>query len=263
MVTPEDELRNRAYQSEVSRIAQQTDPFVGPSYINKYGDPIDTFYAGGSPTFNEMTGRDETYVGRDGTITYGKDTFPDGAPIMDPAKDDIFSYDLDGYGAGYKKGKDRLSKKDLKNLRNQGYSLEDIVNYADAQISDGVTSGDKARRLLERFRDEVQNNGASIDVDAPFEGPIQMPDAPFEGPVQGGPITQPGQKSDAPEFDFSGPITKLPVPGDPDYVDPLPGVEREPKPVSEPVDKTKKGNKGDTRGFEGLLNAGKKKGKKK
>ena len=37
--------------------------------FNKYGDPIDTIYAGGSPTFNESTGRWQDYTGQNGTVT--------------------------------------------------------------------------------------------------------------------------------------------------------------------------------------------------
>ena len=125
---------------------------------NQYGDPFGTMYLGGSPTYNEATGKDETYRGADGTITRGKDTFPDGAPMMDPKTDDIYKYDTDGYGAGYKKGTNRLSKIDLKNLKNQGYSLEDIVDYADNIGETGViTDGGAAQRLLDRYRDKIAN----------------------------------------------------------------------------------------------------------
>ena len=38
---------------------------------NQYGDPEGTNYAGGSPTFNERTGQQESYTGANGAVTNG------------------------------------------------------------------------------------------------------------------------------------------------------------------------------------------------
>ena len=120
--------------------------------VNQYGDPVGTMYRGGSPTFNEATGKDESYVGADGTFTQGKDTLPNGAPMMDPEKDNIDSYDLDGYGAGYRKGVDRLGASDLRTLREAGYGLQDIIDYSENITASGtVKQGDAARRRLDRY----------------------------------------------------------------------------------------------------------------
>ena len=43
---------------------------------NQYGDPEGTMYAGGSPTFNESTGQQESYTGADGTVTNGGNNSP-------------------------------------------------------------------------------------------------------------------------------------------------------------------------------------------
>tara|TARA_R100001510_G_C7632846_1_gene191426 strand:+ start:484 stop:1230 length:747 start_codon:yes stop_codon:yes gene_type:complete len=89
------------------------------------------------------------------------DYFPDGAPIMDSDKDNIYSYDTSAFGAGSQKDPSvkRLSKADLKNLRNQDYSLEDIVDYADNIGETGViTDGGAAQRLLDRYRKKLSKN---------------------------------------------------------------------------------------------------------
>ena len=44
-------------------------------HTNKYGDPEGRAYAGGSPTFNESTGRYEDYKGADGTVTKAKQNY--------------------------------------------------------------------------------------------------------------------------------------------------------------------------------------------
>ena len=143
---------------------------------NSYGDPIGTEYPGGSPTFNEVSGRDETYIGQDGTITYGKDTFPDGAPIMNPEEDNIYSYDLDGYGAGFKKGTDRLSAIDLKNLKNQGYDLQDIIDYSENITASGtVKQGDRARQVLEKFKNRIKKGGTPDPEPQPEPEPTPNP----------------------------------------------------------------------------------------
>ena len=58
----------------------RTDPVGGnipisnrkPKETNQYGDPKDRVYAGGSPSFNEKTGRYQDYTGADGTVTRAK-----------------------------------------------------------------------------------------------------------------------------------------------------------------------------------------------
>jgi hypothetical protein len=83
-----------------------------------------------------------------------------GAPSMDPTEDNIYSYDTSAFGAGSQKdpSTERLSKIDIKNLRGQGYSRADIVDYADNIGETGViTDGGAAQRLLDRYRDKIAN----------------------------------------------------------------------------------------------------------
>lgn len=81
------------------------------------------------------------------------------APVMTPGVDDIFSYDTKAFGAGSDDGTQRLSKIDLKNLKRQGYALEDIIDYSDKITASGdVLQGEAAKNLLERFKRKVANN---------------------------------------------------------------------------------------------------------
>ena len=89
-----------------------------------------------------------------------------GAPIMNPAKDNIYSYDTSAFGAGSDKDTERLSKIDIKNLRRQGYSRADIIDYADNIGETGViTDGGGAQRLLDRYRNKLLNKGGDDDLD--------------------------------------------------------------------------------------------------
>ena len=48
-----------------------------------------------------------------------------------PSVSNVNDFDRTAGGAGSNRGTDRLSSADLKNLRGQGHSLEDIVSYAE------------------------------------------------------------------------------------------------------------------------------------
>ena len=58
-----------------------------------------------------------------------------------PRVSNINNFDRTAGGAGSQKGTDRLSASDLKNLRGQGHSLQDIVNYADKSYASGAKGG--------------------------------------------------------------------------------------------------------------------------
>ena len=81
------------------------------------------------------------------------------APAMDPEKDSIYSYDTGAYGAGSKKGTERLSAKDIKHLDSQGYSREEIIDYATNIKQTGVKSGAKAQALLDKYKAGIINSG--------------------------------------------------------------------------------------------------------
>ena len=122
---------------------------------NKYGDPVDTVYAGGSPSFNEKTGRYEDYTGADGTVTRAK---------PQPQKQgrmagDIFNRDFQPGPARGNDVRDIRGTNDSRN--NKGETQIGIGDFMREQISQRNTtdnSGPSVRTF--DFRD---NNNNGID----------------------------------------------------------------------------------------------------
>ena len=141
------------------------------------------------------------------------DYFPDGAPIMDPDEDNIYGYKTAAYGAGSGKGTERFSKRDIKNLYNQGYSKADIVDYADNIGETGViTDGAAAQKLLNKYRD-------SLTAPEPIDSVDPIIDEPADPIVPPPPIDSNDDREDPPN------ITLPPVIGvDPGDFIPSPGV---------------------------------------
>ena len=113
-----------------------------------------------------------------------------GAPSMDPTEDNIYSYDTSAFGAGSQKdpSTERLSKIDIKNLRRQGYSRADIIDYADNIGETGViTDGGAAQRLLDRYRDKLLNKKGNDDLE--FTDPVDPIGDPDPTPITP-PVTQ-------------------------------------------------------------------------
>jgi len=126
-----------------SRITMPKDSVVTADFIDSDGDGVDD---------RNQRGPGKTY------IKTGK--YAD-APIMNPDEDNIYSYDTSAFGAGSDKDIERLSKIDIKNLRRQGYSRADIVDYADNIGETGViTDGAAAQALLDRYRDKIANKSS-------------------------------------------------------------------------------------------------------
>jgi len=104
------------------------------------------------------------------------------APIMNSDKDNIYGYDTSAFGAGSDKDTERLSKIDLKNLRRQGYSKSDIVDYADNIGETGViTDGAAAQKLLDKYRKSLTTPDPIDSVDPIIDEPIEPvePDNPI------------------------------------------------------------------------------------
>lgn len=101
------------------------------------------------------------------------------------SRPNIYEYDRTAYGAGSFKDGDRLSGADLRNLENQGYSLQEIVDYAENMKASGATkSGGKADAQLERFKQRIldeQNRSAPAPAPAPAPEPTPAP-APTPNP---------------------------------------------------------------------------------
>ena len=134
---------------------------------------------------------------------------------MDPDEDNIYGYNTAAYGAGSGKGTERFSKRDIKNLKNQGYSKADIVDYADNIGETGViTDGAAAQKLLNKYRDSLTAPEPIDSVDPIIDEPV----APIVPP----PIDPIDDREDPPN------ITLPPVIGAPgvdvgDFI-PSPGV---------------------------------------
>ena len=76
-----------------------------------------------------------------------------------PSVSNVNDFDRTAGGAGSNRGNDRLSSADLKNLRGQGHSLEEIVSYAEKSYEEGSKGGganSKAGRLLAKYKDELK-----------------------------------------------------------------------------------------------------------
>jgi len=126
-----------------SRITMPKDTVVTADFLDGDGDGVDD---------RNQRGPGKKY------IKTGK--YAD-APIMNPDEDNIYSYDTSAFGAGSDKDTERLSKIDIKNLRGQGYSRADIVDYADNIGETGViTDGAAAQALLDRYRDKIANKSS-------------------------------------------------------------------------------------------------------
>ena len=155
-------------------------------------------------------------------------TFPDGAPIMDPAEDSIYSYDTSAFGAGSGKDTERLSRADIKNLHNQGYSKADIVDYADNIGETGViTDGAKAQKLLDKYRKSLTKKEPvdSIDPIEDVVDPIDDVVEPVDPITPIGPVNpiDPITDEDDPPFITVPPITGAPGVNVGDYI-PSPGM---------------------------------------
>ena len=150
--------------------------------------------------------------------------FPDGAPILDPKTDNIYKYDTKSFGAGSKKGTQRLSADDLRNLRNQGFALEDIVEYSENITASGdVLQGGKAESVLNKFRSQIEKD--------------REPEVTIPEPVDPEPESPPGPTEPEPETP-APPIIDPPAPPEPETgpgpgpgTGPEPGVTPEPGPV--------------------------------
>ena len=148
-----------------SRITMPKDTVVTADFLDGDGDGVDD---------RNQRGPGKKY------IKTGK--YAD-APIMNPDEDNIYSYDTSAFGAGSDKDIERLSKIDIKNLRGQGYSRADIVDYADNIGETGViTDGGAAQRLLDRYRDKIANKLSREKEDEDPIDDITDPIAPIEDP---------------------------------------------------------------------------------
>ena len=86
----------------------------------------------------------------------------------------INNYDRTSYGAGHSKGTDRISRSDLRELHeNQGFSKQEIIDYAERNYLGDSKGGNKAKSLLERWKNDLKNSGAVAATAPPPPPPTQ------------------------------------------------------------------------------------------
>lgn len=134
------------------------------------------------------------------TQTNGTGGKPEVAPVA-PTVTNIDNFDLTAGGAGAHKGTKRLSAADLKNLRGQGFSVDEIVAYNDRMMATGeVKQGGKAQALLEKYKSEI--TGGGVGNPSPVEQP-ETPPTPVDPP--------PVDNTEPPPAETEIPITPPPV----------------------------------------------------
>ena len=90
---------------------------------------------------------------------------------INTAKEAVYGGGLAGFdagaaGAGSQRGNDRLSKRDIRGLRQQGVSKQEILDYVEAN-PDVNSSGAKAQKLLNKFKTSLTENGETPNGETP------------------------------------------------------------------------------------------------
>ena len=67
----------------------------------------------------------------------------------------IENYDTTSYGSGHKKGTDKISRADVKELFEQGFSKKKIVDYVEGKYASGTKGGNKAKSLLNQYKADI------------------------------------------------------------------------------------------------------------
>ena len=147
--------------------------------------------------------------------------------------DNIDDFDGGAAGAGSKRDYDRLSKADIKGLRKQGFSQQEILDYAERTTAD--TSGKKAQKMLQRFRDNIAAQNPVEPSPEPGPSPTPQP-GPSPTPQPGpSPTPQPGPSPNPEPTPQPGP-TPTPQPGPSPTPQPTPQPGPTPTPQPDPGD---------------------------
>ena len=119
---------------------------------------------------------------------------------IDDTKEEIYGGGIENFdgtrgGAGSKKGYDRFSKSDIKELRARGASKEEIVNYAETSGSDA--SGEKAQKLLNKYKTSIAKNKPPAQEEDTFTTtPVDdQPNPVYDQPTIPDQPSQPSQPS--------------------------------------------------------------------
>ncbi len=110
----------------------------------------------------------------------------------------IQNYDLTAAGAGATKGTNRISGKDINNMRDAGYATADIIKFAEGAIAGGSKYGQNTLNKLSKLRSAMEANDKLDTSPAPTPTPTPTPPVtPVEPPKEDeGSGFTPGQKFD-------------------------------------------------------------------
>ena len=156
-----------------------------------------------------------------------------------PQVENINNYDNTAYGAGSGKGGDRFSAADIRNLDQQGFSYDEIKQYADKSVAGGTKMGGKADAVLAEIaaRQQGPANPAPATPAQPATPATPAPSNP--APSYPAP-SNPGPSNPAPAY----PVPSQPPPYNPPYnptpapapptVNPVPSNPTNPTPVPVP-----------------------------
>ena len=93
-----------------------------------------------------------------------------------PKVEDINDYDTTAFGAGSSSDTDRLSRADLRALKHQGFSKQDIIDYSAEKVAGGSLQGSKAQALLDKWTNSLKGTTPEPDP-TPDTTPTPEPDA--------------------------------------------------------------------------------------
>ena len=110
----------------------------------------------------------------------------------------IQDYDLTATGAGATKGTNRISGKDINNMRDAGYATADIIKFAEGAIAGGSKYGQSTLNKLSKLRSAMETNDKLDTAPTPAPTPAPtLPVTPVEPPKEDeGSGFTPGQKFD-------------------------------------------------------------------
>ena len=150
-------------------------------------------------TFNEPVYTTQAIPENDGgeTISGGKTRSNLGDA---PQVEDINNYDTTAFGKGSGAGGDRLSRRDLQALKAQGFSKQEIIDYSAEKVAGGTAQGDKARKLLDKWKNSLSQG------EVPVEEPVS-PVTPGDPVDPSDPATPPPSTQPTPD-----PVDPTPVP---------------------------------------------------
>lgn len=97
----------------------------------------------------------------------------------------INNYDTTSYGRGHHKAGDRISRNDIKELHEkQGFSKQEVIDYAERVYGEGTKGGGRAQGLLDRYKRDLAHAQTPAPTPAPTPAaPAPTPSRPAPRPT--------------------------------------------------------------------------------